>query len=48
MLHYINTFYHQVLHYADRLSPSQWVMLLVVMLFLGVLCLRGFGSRTNY
>jgi hypothetical protein len=48
MLHRVNHFIDQVFRYADRFSPAEWTMLLVAMVLLGVLCLRGFGSRSNY
>jgi hypothetical protein len=48
MMHYFNGMYNQMLHHANQLSPQQWVMLLAIMLGIGVLCLRGFGSRSNY
>jgi hypothetical protein len=48
MMHFLYEFYNQMLRYGNRLSPQQWVMLLVVMFVLGIFCLRGFGSRSNY
>jgi hypothetical protein len=48
MIGYLSDLYYQGLHYADRLSPQHWVLLLAFMLFVGVMCLRGFGSRSNY
>jgi hypothetical protein len=48
MIHFLYEIYYQMLHYGNRLHPQQWVLLLAVMLLLGALCLRGFGSRSNY
>jgi len=33
---------------ADRLSTHQWMCLLAVVVAIGFVCLRGFGSRTKY
>jgi hypothetical protein len=35
-------------HAAGRLDRQQWVFLSFVVLGLGLLCMRGFGSRNNY
>jgi hypothetical protein len=48
MMYYFNEIYYQLLHYANRLSPQQWVLLLAIMLFLGIFCMRGYGSRSKY
>jgi hypothetical protein len=48
MMNYLNDLYYQLLNYANRLTPQQWVMVLTVTLVLGMLCLRGYGSRSNY
>jgi hypothetical protein len=48
MLSYLYEIYYQMLHFGNRLSPSQWVMLLTISLILGALCMRGYGSRSNY
>ena len=33
---------------AGRLDRQQWVVLSFLVLGLGFVCMRGFGSRTNY
>jgi hypothetical protein len=48
MMQHFNGYYYQIMHYANCLSPQQWVMLLAIMLIVGILCMRGFGSRSNY
>jgi hypothetical protein len=48
MWNYLSSLYNQLMNYANRLSPQEWVIVLVITLVLGVLCLRGFGSRSNY
>jgi hypothetical protein len=38
----------EVMHYADRLNPQQWLLVLAVVIIIGLICLRGFGSRSQY
>jgi hypothetical protein len=42
--HYIDL----VTRHASHLDRQHWVLLSVLVLGLGMLCMRGFGSRTNY
>ncbi|MGW8257103.1 MAG: hypothetical protein ACWGMZ_06435 [Thermoguttaceae bacterium] len=44
----INYFIREVLHYASQLDPQEWVIVLCVLIIIGALCLRGFGSRSDY
>jgi hypothetical protein len=37
-----------VIHYADRLNPQQWLLVLGAVIIIGLLCMRGFGSRKQY
>jgi hypothetical protein len=39
---------HRVVAAADRLDRQEWLIVLAVVVGVGFLCLRGFGSRTNY
>jgi hypothetical protein len=48
MLKFFNETYYLVLNYAYKLSPQEWVLVLAIMIVLGIFCLRGFGSRSNY
>jgi hypothetical protein len=38
----------EVLRYADRLDPQQWLIVLAVIGGIGFVCMRGFGSRSKY
>jgi hypothetical protein len=38
----------ELFRYAGRLDPQQWMFLLAVVIVIGVICLRGFGSRSQY
>jgi hypothetical protein len=47
----VDQFWHYVdfvTRTASHLDRQQWVILSFVVLVVGVVCLRGFGSRTNY
>jgi hypothetical protein len=39
---------HEVVRFADRLNPQQWLAVLLVVIIVGLYCLRGFGSRSQY
>jgi hypothetical protein len=43
-----NALYHSVYRYIDHMSAQQWMIVLVVVIGLGLVCMRGFGSRKNY
>jgi hypothetical protein len=38
----------QITRYAGQLDRHQWIMLSVLVLVLGLITMRGFGSRNNY
>jgi hypothetical protein len=38
----------RITQYAGQLDRQQWVMLSVLVLVLGLITMRGFGSRNNY
>jgi hypothetical protein len=38
----------EIFHYAGRLDPQQWLLVLIVVIIIGLVCLRGFGSRSQY
>lgn len=44
--------WHQVsnaaFRWASSLSMAQWLLVLLCVLAVGVFCMRGFGSRSNY
>lgn len=39
---------HSALKQADTMNAQQWMAACAVLLAVGFLCLRGFGSRSNY
>ncbi len=34
--------------YIERMNPTAWLVLFAVVVIIGVICLRGFGSRAEY
>ena len=41
-------FLSETLRTVDRMGPTEWVVALGVVIVIGVVCMRGFGSRSNY
>jgi hypothetical protein len=41
-------YYDKLIAWLEALNETEWFVLLVMVLILGALCLRGFGSRKNY
>ena len=44
MWHYYNT----AMNWLNRLDRQEWFLILLTAMAVGALCLRGFGSRTDY
>jgi hypothetical protein len=40
--------YHQLMQRADRLGPHEWFWVLAAMIVVAIICMRGFGSRSQY
>jgi len=40
--------YREVMRQINHLDPNQWLLVLVGVVILGLFCLRGFGSRSDY
>jgi hypothetical protein len=40
--------YQQTLHYCERLGPQEWLGVLAALIVIGLVCMRGFGSRSQY
>ncbi len=37
-----------VLRYVEHMNAQEWVVFAVVGVIIGVLCMRGFGTRSNF
>jgi hypothetical protein len=44
----MNEYYRAAMVTMDGLSTQQWTVLMVFLVFIGVFCMKGFGSRTTY
>jgi hypothetical protein len=41
-------FYREVLRFLEQLDTQEWVLVLMGLVVVGFLCMRGFGSRSDY
>lgn len=39
---------HNALRSVEHFDKQDWMFVMIAVLVLGALCLRGFGSRSNY
>jgi hypothetical protein len=46
--HVYRQFAHYVTRVLDRMGPQEWLLVLAVAIVIGVVCMRGFGSRSQY
>ena len=47
-MHTINSLINQFFSLIHRLDTNGWAIVGVIVVGLGVLCMRGYGSRDNY
>jgi hypothetical protein len=40
--------WREIMRYADRLRPQEWLLVLAAMIVVAFICMRGFGSRSQY
>lgn len=40
--------YNEAIRLINRLDTQQWMLVLIGVVIVGVFCLRGFGSRSEY
>lgn len=48
MRQYYEVFCREAMRTIDQMTTTQWFVVLVMVVVIGCICLRGFGSRTNY
>ncbi|MFH1921214.1 MAG: hypothetical protein ABIP48_15205 [Planctomycetota bacterium] len=41
-------FYREVMRFINHMDMQDWAVALVGVVIVGFVCLRGFGSRSNY
>ena len=44
----MDQFYHVIMRFLDRMGPQEWLIVLAAMIVVGLFCMRGFGSRSQY
>ena len=44
----MSKFYRDVLRFLEQLDTQEWVLVLMGLVVVGFLCMRGFGSRSDY
>jgi hypothetical protein len=44
----MSRFLQDIWHHMDHMGPRHWFWVLVVAIIVGAVCLRGFGSRSQY
>lgn len=44
----MQSYFREILRFIDRLGPTEWVLVLGVVIVIGLVCMKGFGSRSNY
>jgi len=40
--------WQQTMHHVNRMGPHQWELILAAMILVAFICMRGFGSRSQY
>lgn len=40
--------YHSLMVTVDHFDLQDWLLVFTVVVLIGVFCMRGFGSRSNY
>ena len=41
-------FSRDVIRFIERMDSQDWLLTLVAVVVVGLFCMRGFGSRSNY
>jgi drug/metabolite transporter (DMT)-like permease len=41
-------FYYDLIRCIERMGPQEWLFAFIGVVLLGLICLRGFGSRSSY
>ena len=44
----MNHYWHEVVRFVDRMGPQEWMFVLASMIVVAAICMRGFGSRSQY
>jgi hypothetical protein len=44
----MSQFYTEAMRFLGRMDAQDWLLALLAVVVIGVFCMRGFGSRSNY
>jgi hypothetical protein len=44
----MNQIFREIMRRVDHMGMHEWFWVLAAMILVGVICLRGFGSRSKY
>jgi len=44
----LDQFCRDVMRFIDRMDTQDWLLALLAVVVVGLFCMRGFGSRSNY
>jgi len=44
----LDQFCRDVMRFIERMDAQDWLLALLAVVVVGVFCMRGFGSRSNY
>lgn len=40
--------YYDLMRHVERMDPQEWLLALIGVVIVGLICMRGFGSRSSY
>ncbi len=40
--------WRDIVRYVERMGPQEWLLVLAAMIVVAFICMRGFGSRSQY
>lgn len=40
--------YHDMMRFVERMDPQEWLLALIAVVVVGLVCMRGYGSRSSY
>ncbi len=40
--------WHRIVEYVNQMGPHEWFLVLGAMIIVAAVCMRGFGSRSQY
>jgi len=44
----MHRFFREAMRFIEQMDKQEWVLALMAVVVVGVICMRGFGSRSNY